>query len=291
MTTATTESAASAAAQPAPAARSSAGPASARTARVRAALTRAFWRYLPTVLIFAGVLLAWQLVVTVFGVREYILPSPAAVWHALVDSGQRWGFHMMITTAEVLGGFVVAGVVGVLLGTAIAWSDTAARALMPFLVFVNTLPKVAIAPLILLWFGYGIGPNMLIGAIIGFFSVVINTAAGLSQIDQDMIDLGRVFHAPKWRVFVKIRIPNAYPYILSALKITATSAVVGAILGEFVASQKGLGYVIITTQSAMNTPVAFAAVALVSVIGLALFGIVVLLSRLLAPWAVEGNDR
>jgi NitT/TauT family transport system permease protein len=213
------------------------------------------------------------------------------VWHALVDSGQRWGYHMMITTVEVLGGFVIAGLVGVLLGTAIAWSDWAARALMPFLVFVNTLPKVAIAPLILLWFGYGIGPNMLIGAIIGFFSVVINTAAGLSQIDQDMIDLGRVFNAPKWRVFVKIRIPNAYPYILSALKITATSAVVGAILGEFVASQKGLGYVIITTQSAMNTPVAFAAVALVSVIGLALFGIVAGLARLLAPWAVDSGER
>jgi NitT/TauT family transport system permease protein len=179
--------------------------------------------------------------------------------------------------------------VGVLLGTAIAWSDTAARALMPFLVFVNTLPKVAIAPLVLLWFGYGIGPNMLIGAIIGFFSVVINTAAGLSQIDQDMIDLGRVFNAPKWRVFLKIRIPNAYPYILSALKITATSSVVGAILGEFVASQAGLGYVIITSQSTMNTPVAFAAVALVSVIGLAVFGIVAGLGRVLAPWAVDGG--
>ena len=148
---------------------------------------------------------------------------------------------------------------------------------------------MAIAPLILLWFGYGIIPNMMIGAIIGFFSVVINTAAGLSQIDQDMIDLGRVFNAPKWRVFVKIRIPNAYPYILSALKITATSAVVGAILGEFVASQAGLGFVIITSQSSMNTPVAFAAVAFVSVIGLSVFGAVALLARVLAPWAVEGG--
>jgi NitT/TauT family transport system permease protein len=244
-------------------------------------------RYLPTVLIFVAVFALWQLVVTVGGIREYILPSPASVWKALVASDIPWGKHMMITTIEIVGGFVIAAVVGVLLGTAIAWSDTVSRALMPFLVFVNTLPKVAIAPLILLWFGYGIGPNMLIGAIIGFFSVVINTAAGLSQIDEDMIDLGRVCNAPKWRVFVKIRIPNAYPYILSALKITATSCVVGAILGEFVASQKGLGYVIITSQSSMNTPVAFAAVALVSVIGLSIFGIVAGLGRVLAPWAVE----
>lgn len=251
-------------------------------------LSRAVKRYLPSVLIFVGVLLAWQMAVSFLGVREYILPSPASVWQAM-NSDLRWGHHALITTTEVLGGFVIAAVVGILLGTAIAWSDTASRALMPFLVFVNTLPKVAIAPLILLWFGYGIIPNMLIGAIIGFFSVVINTAAGLSQIDEDLIDLGRVFNAPKWRVFVKIRIPNAYPYILSALKITATSAVVGAILGEFVASQAGLGFVIITSQSSMNTPVAFAAVAFVSIIGLAVFGAVALLARVLAPWAVDGG--
>ena len=123
------------------------------------------------------------------------------------------------------------------------------RALTPFLVFVNTLPKVAIAPLFLIWLGYGILPNMLIGALIGFFPVVINTAVGLTQIEQDMLDLGRVFNAPTWKVFAKIRMPNAYPYILSALKVTATSAVVGAVVGEFVASQAGLGYVIITTQT------------------------------------------
>ena len=104
--------------------------------------------------------------------------------------------------------------------------------------------------------GYGIFPNMLMGALIGFFPVVINTAVGLSQVEADMLDLGRVFNAPKWKIFAKIRIPNALPYILSALKITATAAVVGAIVGEFVASQRGLGFVIVTTQSSMNTGVA-----------------------------------
>jgi NitT/TauT family transport system permease protein len=158
---------------------------------------------------------------------------------------------------------------------------------MPCLVFVNTLPKVAVAPLFLIWLGYGILPNMLIGALIGFFPVVINTAVGLTQIDEELIDLGRVFNAPKWKVFLKIRVPNAYPYILSALKITATAAVVGAIVGEFVASQRGLGYVIITSQSTMNTPVAFAALVWISVLGLLLFGLVAGLSRILAPWAKE----
>lgn len=115
--------------------------------------------------------------------------------------------------------------------------------------------------------------------------MVINTAAGLSQIDQDLLDLGRVFNAPKWKVFAKIRIPNAYPYILSAFKVTATAAVVGAVVGEFVASQHGLGYVIITTQSSLNTPVAFAALIWISILGLVLFGGVAMLARIIAPWA------
>lgn len=245
--------------------------------------------YLPTVLIFVFLLVLWQTVVTVFDVREYILPGLGAVYQAITNGEIPWASHMLVTSIEVVGGFTVAACVGVLLGTAIAWSDVVSRALMPFLVFVNTLPKVAIAPLILVWLGYGIVPNLLIGALIGFFSVVINTAAGLSQIEEDMLDLGRVFNAPKWRVFVKIRIPNAYPYILSAFKITATSAVVGAILGEFIASQAGLGYVIITSQSMINTPVAFASIAFVSVIGLSLFALVSFLSRLLVPWAVDGG--
>ena len=133
------------------------------------------------------------------------------------------------------------------------------------------------------------GPSWVVedqnGALIGFFPVVINTAVGLTQVDPEMLDLGRVFNAPKWKVFAKIRIPNAYPYILSALKITATAAVVGAIVGEFVASQRGLGYVIITTQGSMNTPVAFAALVWISVVGLAVYGAVVLAARWIAPWA------
>src|SRR4029453_12776637 len=113
---------------------------------------------------------------------------------------------------------------------------------------------------------------MLIGDLIGFFPVVINTAVGVSQVEEEMLDLGRVFNSPKGGVFAQIPLPNAYPYILSALKVTATAAVVGAIVGEFVVSQKGLGYVIITTQGSMNTPVAFAALVWISVIGLALYG-------------------
>jgi NitT/TauT family transport system permease protein len=246
--------------------------------------------YLPALAIFAALIVVWQLAVSFLGIREYLLPSPGAVLRAMVGDEIPWGRHLWVTALEIIGAFVLAGLAGVVLGAAIAWSDAMSRALTPFLVFVNTLPKVAIAPLFLMWMGYGILPNMLIGALIGFFPVVINTAVGLTQIDEDLVDLGRVFDAPKWKVFMKIRIPNAYPYILSALKVTATAAVVGAVVGEFVASQRGLGYVIITTQSSMNTPAAFAALVWISILGLLLFGLVAGLSRLLVPWA-EGTER
>jgi NitT/TauT family transport system permease protein len=251
------------------------------------AVRRWFAYNLPAFGLFVGLIVLWHFAVRWFDIREYLLPPPALVWQSMTDAQIPWGRHIWVTAVEIVGAFVIAGVAGVLLGLAIAWSSAISRVLMPFLVFVNTLPKVAVAPLFLIWLGYGILPNMLIGALIGFFPVVINTAVGLTQIDEEMIDLGRVFNAPKWKVFVKIRVPNAYPYILSALKITATAAVVGAIVGEFVASQRGLGYVIITSQSTMNTPVAFAALVWISVLGLLLFGLVAGLSRILAPWAKE----
>lgn len=246
---------------------------------------RALRRYLPAAALFAALLAAWQLAVSGLGLREYLLPAPMRVVEAMLGDEIPWLRHVGITALEIAGAFVVAGAVGVALGVAVAWTPLLSRALVPFLVFVNTLPKVAVAPLFLLWLGYGVVPNMLIGALIGFFPVVINTAVGLSQVDEELLDLGRVFNAPKWKVFATIRIPNAYPYILSALKVTATAAVVGAIVGEFVASQQGLGYVIITTQGSMNTPVAFAALVWISLVGLAVYGLVVLAARCIAPWA------
>jgi NitT/TauT family transport system permease protein len=250
---------------------------------------RALVRHFPSLGLFAVLLLAWQLAGPVFGIREYLLPGPVSVVRAALSRTIPWPMHLTITTLEILGGFALAGLAGVLLGVAVAWSPVAARALMPFLVFVNTLPKVAVAPLFLLWLGYGIVPNILIAALIGFFPVVINTAVGLTQVDEELLDLGRVFGAPTWKVFLKIRLPNALPYVLSALKITATAAVVGAVVGEFVASQAGLGMVIVNAQTNLNTPVAFAALVWISVVGLVLYGLVGLVARWWAPWAETGS--
>ena len=233
---------------------------------------RSLRRYVPSLVLFGALLLLWQVL-------------PPLLHRGALDFSIPWHTHVWITTLEILGGFVLAGAAGVLLGVAIAWSVPLAAALVPFLVFVNTLPKVAVAPLFLLWLGYGVIPNALIAALIGFFPVVINTAAGLTQVDEELLDLGRVFGAPTWKVFLKIRLPNALPYVFSALKVTATAAVVGAIVGEFVASQAGLGTVIVNAQTNLNTPVAFASLLWISVIGLVLYGLVGLAARWWAPWA------
>jgi NitT/TauT family transport system permease protein len=242
-------------------------------------------RHAPSVVLLLAFLAVWQVAGPLFGIREYLLPGPIAVVRAALSFSIPWHAHLWVTGLEILGGFVLAAFSGVALGIAIAWSPAIARTLVPFLVFVNTLPKVAVAPLFLLWLGYGIVPNILIAALIGFFPVVINTAVGLTQLDDDLLDLGRVFGAPTWKVFLTIRLPNALPYVLSALKVTATAAVVGAVVGEFVASQAGLGMVIVNAQTNLNTPVAFAALLWISVIGLLLYGAVGLAARWWAPWA------
>lgn len=246
---------------------------------------RWLWHRLPVIVLPLALLAAWFLVVSVFAIPAYILPSPKAVVDAAFRGDLRWPVQFHVTALEIILGFALSAVVGVLLGVLIAWTTWLERALVPFLVFVNILPKVAIAPLFLLWLGYGIFPNALIAASIGFFPVVINTSVGLSQTPEEMLDLGHVFGAPKWKVFLKLRIPGAIPYVLSALKVSATNCVVGAVVGEFVASQRGLGAVIVNSQSTMNTAVAFAAIVWISVLGLILYGLVSLGGRWIAPWA------
>src|SRR5437879_8408210 len=148
----------------------------------------------------------WQLAPPLLRIREYLLPGPVSVVRAALNFSIPWHTHLAVTTLEILGGFALAGAAGVALGVAIAWSPTIARALVPFLVFVNTLPKVAVAPLFLLWLGYGIVPNVLIAALIGFFPVVINTAVGLTPVDDDLLDPGRVFRPPTRKAPSNIRL-------------------------------------------------------------------------------------
>lgn len=237
-----------------------------------------------TILMFVFVLLIWHFGVVLLGIKEYILPTPWAAVKTLFEPKYRWSFNFMATFYEVVGGFILSAVVGVVLGVAIVWSEWLKRTILPFLVFVNTLPKIAVAPLFLVWFGYGILPNILIVILISFFPMVINTATGLAAVEEDLLDLVSYLHATKWQKLRLIQLPNSLPYVFSGLKITSTTAVVGAIVGEFIASDKGLGSVIISSQTTLSTPAIFGSLILITVIGMGLFWGVEVLEKVLMPW-------
>jgi NitT/TauT family transport system permease protein len=237
-----------------------------------------------TILMFVTMLLVWHFGVVLLGVKEFILPTPLAAIQTLFQAKYRWPSNFMATFYEVVGGFLVSALVGVILGIAIVWSDRLKRTILPFLVFLNSLPKIAVAPLFMIWFGYGILPNILIVFLISFFPVVINTATGLVAVEEDLLDLVRCLHATKWQKMRKVQLPNSLPYIFSGLKIAATTAVTGAIVGEFVASDKGLGSVIIASQTTLATPVIFGSLILITIIGMALFAFVGIMERILMPW-------
>ncbi len=239
-------------------------------------------------LMLLGFLAAWQLIVTVFHVKEFIIPSPLATFAHLLDPRiapqYHWARHISATLTEMLLSFLATAAAGILVALLITWSRLLNRIITPIIALFNSLPKIALAPLFLLWFGYGIMPTVLIAVMIGFFPVVINTATGLNAVDPDLLDLVRYLHPRKWQVFLKIRIPNSLPYIFSGLKISSTLCVVGAIVGEFVASERGLGFLLKDAQALIDTPTMFAALLLISAVGLSLFGLLALLGRVLMPW-------
>ncbi len=233
-------------------------------------------------------LILWQLLVTVFGVKSYIIPSPIDTFGRLLDPAQaanyQWPKHIGATLTEILISFGATGAAGILVALVITWSNTLKKIITPVLTIFNSIPKIALAPLFLLWFGYGIVPNVAIAMLIAFFPIVINTATGLSMVDEELLDLVRYLNASKLQIFVKIRIPNSLPYIFSGLKISTTLCVVGAIVGEFVASTKGLGFLIKDSQALIDTPTMFAALILISILGLSLFAFISFLERTVMPW-------
>jgi len=246
--------------------------------------------YVPSALVILGLLAAWQLAVDLGGVKEYILPSPWASLKAYARPNYQWTANLLATFYAVIGAFVLSAVLGVALAVVVVWNDLLMRAIMPVLVLFNTLPKIALAPLFVIWLGYGIWPNIVIGTTIAFFPMVVNTAVGLATAEPEMLELVKTLRASRWQVFLKIRFPNALPYIFTGLKLNATMSVIGAIVGEFVASERGLGALIITGGVTLETPSIFASLILISALGLVLYGIVVAVEQLVAPWAYRDAE-
>jgi NitT/TauT family transport system permease protein len=242
-----------------------------------------------SVLVIIGFFLFWEFTVRIFHIPEFRLPSPSnALAHLFFkqsDANYHWAVNIRVTLIEFVLAFVITAALGITLSIIIVWSRHAKNLLMPLFIFINSLPIIAIAPIILLWMGYGITTNMFIAFLVSFFPVLINTITGLDTIEDDLLDLVRYLHASKLQLFVKIRIPNSLPYIFSGLKICATMSIVGAIVGEFISSNRGLGYVITNAQYTLDTPPVFASLIIISLAGGGLFVILTLLERLLMPWA------
>jgi NitT/TauT family transport system permease protein len=252
---------------------------------------------LKTPAVIIALLVIWELCVRIFKVKEYILPSPIVslqhLFNKQPDADYNWILHIRLTLMEIALSFTVTAVVGISIALCLSWSKLLKKLVMPMFVFLNSLPIIALAPLLVLWFGYGLKTNIFIAFLISFFPVVINTTVGLSQIDDDLLDLVKYLHGTKLQIFIKLRIPNSLPYIFTGLKISSTMCVVGAIVGEFIASDKGLGYIIINSQYTMDSPPIFAGLMLVSLFGVLLFGLVAAAERLFMPWhfrALENGE-
>jgi len=227
-----------------------------------------------------GVILLWQLLVDAFNVPKFILPSPLAALATLGRANYAWGQNLIVTAVEILGGFALGALVGVALALLFTWSRLVALLLLPLFVTLNMIPKVAMGPLVIVWFSYGILANILIAFSICFFPILLTTARGLSEVEPDLLDLVKSLRGSRWTLFRKIQVPGSLPYIFSGMKVGAILAVAGAIVGEFIASDRGLGYLMIQVQSSLDTPAMVMAVVLLTLLGVALYGLVLGLERL-----------
>ena len=247
-------------------------------------LDRTFRRWLPALLIVLGILAAWEAYVRVFEVQTWLLPAPSAIAVALVqDAGLLWR-HTRATLTEIIVGFGVALACGVLLATAIGISRTLERALYPFIIASQTIPIIVIAPMLLIWVGYGLAPKVIVVALISFFPIVVNMVDGLKSVDRDMVNLMRTLGANRRQVFFKVQVPTSLPYLFSGMRVAIAVSVIGAVIGEWVGSSEGLGYLMLRSKPQFLTERVFASIAILSALGIGLFASVGIMERLAIPW-------
>lgn len=234
-------------------------------------------RYAVIVAVHIVLILFWQFAVDAFDIKPFILPSPLAMLRTLGQPNYAWASNTLVTAIEIFGGFALAAVLGVALALLFSWSRLLTLLLFPLFVTLNMIPKVALGPLIIVWLRYGIFSNILITFSLCLFPILLTTARGLREIEPDLLDLVRALKGSRWQIFTKIQLPGALPYFFSGLKVAAILAVAGAVVGEFIASDRGLGYLMIQVQSALDTAAMFMAVILLTGLGIGLYLIALIL--------------
>lgn len=237
----------------------------------------------PPVITLAVAVVLWQLAVWVFDIASYIVPSPGSVFSQMWTERELLLTHANVTGMEILGGYTLAVVVGVGLGVLMVVSSFVDRAMYPLLVTMQAIPKIAIAPILVIWFGFGLTPKILTAFLVAVFPIVVNTAMGFKQTPVEMIYLARSMGASSWTTFTKFRLPTALPSIFTGLKVAAALAVVGAVSGEFVAANEGLGYLLLTASSTIDSAGVFAGVIALAAQGILLYGAVEVLERIFSP--------
>lgn len=238
-------------------------------------------RYALAVLAHLALLVAWYLFVRIGDVPKFVMPSPAATFGALLSPNYDWWSNVSVTATEIFGGYFLALVVGVLLALVFTWSKTLESFFLPLLVTLNMIPKVALGPLIIVWFKYGVFPNTIMAFSIAVFPILLTTARGLREIEPELLDLVRSLRGSRWQLFTKIQLPGSLPYVFAGMKVAAILAVAGAVVGEFLGSDKGLGYLMLQVQVTLDTPAMFMAVILITLLGMLLYGLVLAMERLL----------
>ncbi len=233
--------------------------------------------------------LFWEAAVHFFKIPVYILPGPWKILRVMWQRTDLLAFHALVTLTEISLGFAVALVLGLTLALLIYSSRILERAFLPLIISSQTIPVFAIAPLLILWFGYGIGSKVVMTAIIVFFPIVINTVEGLKSADPDTVALLRILEATPAQVFFKVRIPQALPFVFSGIKIGVAVSVIGAVIGEWVGAREGLGYLMIHANAQLQVELVFASIFWLSMLGMSLYGLVAVAERVLVPWRHRGG--
>lgn len=237
--------------------------------------------------IFILLFVVWELAVRLLGIKEYLLPPPSKVWVEFLKRYDTVMASAWVTTQEILAGYALAIAVSIPLALAISYSRFMETAVYPVIVFLQIVPKIAIAPLFIIWFGFGFTPKVLLVFLLSFFPIVVASIVGFKSVDPDIMDFSRTTGAGGWRLFAKIRLPQALPHIFTGLKVGAALSATAAVVAEFVASDKGLGYLLLQYNGQLETPMVFAIVVLLSLIGLAVYYAVEIIERFAIPWHVS----
>lgn len=256
-----------------------------RTNRVAATVGTWYSNAWPSVLVFFGALVAWEVVVEVLDVSGFVLAKPTEIAVETWNSRELLAQATWITTQEIVYGFLISIAVGVLLAISIARFAFLERAVYPLVILFQVVPKVALAPIFILWFGYGLTPKLLLVVVIAFFPITLNMLVGLRSIDPDLLLLMKSVGSTRNQILTRIQIPTSLPYLFAGLRIAITFSVIGAVVAEFAGAQDGLGYLIQYASTQLDTQLMFAALAVVSLLGLALYyGMTLVELALLRPF-------